>query len=277
MINFNGNFIPKAEFKIDFNNRAFSYGDSIFDTSKFAHGEIQFLEDHYFRLMASMRMLRMEIPLSFTQDFFKDEILKTISNCGFKETARIKFTIFRNSGGYYTPKTNKISYLIEVNELVKIVKNSYIVDLFKDYHVNTDLLSTLKTNNRIINVLSSIYANENELDNCLLINQNKHVVEANNANVFLIFGNKIVTPPVSDGCIKGVLRKKVIESIQQTGEFILEEKSISPFDLQKADSLFLTNSIIGIQAVTNYRKKEYNSYLVDMVKESFDTFVKTKQ
>ncbi|HIE45787.1 MAG TPA: aminotransferase class IV, partial [Flavobacteriaceae bacterium] len=88
--------------------------------------------------------------------------------------------------------------------------------------------------------------------------------------IFLIFGNRIITPPITDGCIKGIARKKVMESIEKAGEFILEEKSVSPFDLQKADSVFLTNSIIDIQTVTNYRKKEYNSYLVDMVKSSFN-------
>jgi branched-chain amino acid aminotransferase len=281
VINFNGKLIPKSEFKLDYNNRGFTYGDSIFDTSKFEHGEIQFLEDHYFRLMASMRMLRMKIPITFTQDFFKDEIIKTISKCCLTESARVKFTVFRNFGGYYTPKTDEISYLVEVNELNELVlttppNNTYLIDIFKDYHINSDLLSTIKTNNRIINVLSSIYTKENNLDNCLLINQNKHIVEANNANIFLIFENRIITPPISDGCIKGIMRKKVIESIHQTGLFILEEKSISPFDLQKADSLFLTNSIIGIQAITNFRKKEYNTYLVDMVKEGFDAFLDSK-
>jgi len=269
MLNFNGNLITKLDFKLSFQNRGFTYGDAIFDTSKFINGEIQFVEDHYFRLMASMRMLRMEIPLSFNLEFFKKEIVKTIKPNNLENQARIKFTVFRNEGGFYTPNTNKISYLVEVNALEIKTKTSYSIDIFKDYHSNTDLLSTIKTNNRIINVISSIYANENHLDNCLLINHNKHIVEASNANIFLIFGNVVVTPPISDGCIKGIMRKKVMESITQIGEFVLEEKSISAFDLQKADSVFLTNSVIGIQTVTNYRKKEYNTYLVEMVKEGF--------
>jgi len=274
MLNFNGKLIAKAAFNLDYNNRGFTYGDAVFDTSKFISNEIQFLEDHYFRLMASMRMLRMEIPLSFSLSFFEEEIKKTIKASNLSDKARIKFTVFRNSGGLYTPETNKISYLIEANPLLQNNKETYTIDVFKDYKVNSDLLSTIKTNNRIINILSSIYAKENNLDSCILINENKKIVETNNANIFLIFGNKISTPPLSDGCIKGILRKKVIESIQNYGEFILEEKSISPFDLQKADSVFVTNSIIGIQTVTNYRKKEYNTYLVDMVKTGFNSYLK---
>ena len=274
MINHNGNLISKADFNLSYNNRGFTYGDAVFDTSLFINGEIQFLEDHYFRLMASMRMLRMEIPLSFTKEFFKNEILKTVKSTNFEGRLRVKFTVYRNSGGFYAPKTHEISFLVEVNNTTEATSNSCQIDVFKDYYCNSDLLSTIKTNNRMLNILASIYSDENQLDNCLLINNNKHIVEATNANIFLIFGNKIVTPPLTDGCIKGIMRKKVIESITKTGEFVFEEKSISPFDLQKADSVFLTNSIIGIQTVTNYRKKEYNTYLVDMVKEGFDVLVK---
>jgi len=277
MLNFNGNILPKLDLNLKYNNRGFAYGDSIFDTSKLINNEIQFLEDHYFRLMASMRMLRMKIPITFTQDFFKTEIYKTLTACNLKNNARVKFTVYRNQGGYFTPKDNTISYIIETTPLINSIKDNYIVDIFKDYHTNSDLLSTIKTNNRIINIVSSIFTKENNLDNCLLINQNKKIVEATNANVFLIFGNKIITPPITDGCIKGIIRKKVIEAIKNAGEFIIEEKSISAFDLQKADSMFITNSVIGIQSITKYRKKEFNSYLVDMVKENFNLFIKNNK
>jgi len=277
MLNNNGTIIKKEDFHLPFNNRGFSYGDSIFDTSKFVNNKILFLEDHYFRLMASMRMVRMEIPATFTLTFFEEEILKTIKASNYTNNARIKFTVFRNSGGFYTPETNSVSYLIEINELNNNNKEVYTIDLYKDYLINADLLSTIKTNNRMLNVVASIYAKENNLDNCILINQNKKVVEAINANVFLIFQNKIITPPITDGCIKGIMRNKVIESIEKYGEFIIEETSISPFDLQKADSVFLTNSIVDIQTVTNYRKKEYNTYLVEMVKKGFDYFIENQE
>lgn len=271
MLNFNGEILAKSKFSLAHNNRGFSYGDAIFDTSKFIDGKIQFSEDHYFRLMASMRILRMQIPLTFTLTYFEKEIHKTLVSNNLSE-ARIKFSIFRNTGGFYTPKVSTISFLIETTELTIDYKQTQTLEVFKDYRINPDLLSSIKTNNRIINVLSSIYAKENDLDNCVLLNNNNNIVETNNANIFLISKNIISTPPISDGCIKGVMRKNVIASILQKCDFILEEKSISPFALQKADSVFVTNSIIGIQTITNYKKKKYNSYLVNMVKEGFSKF-----
>jgi len=275
MINFNGSIIAKDNLSLDYNNRAFSYGDSVFDTSKFVNNEIQFIEDHYFRLMASMRMLRMEIPMEFTLDFFESEIRKTIKANNFGEEARIKFTVFRNSGGFYLPTTHKVNFIVEVSKLQIRAIEDYSIDLFKDFYLSSSLLSTIKTNNRMLNVVASIYSSENNLDNCLLLNEKKNVVEAVNGNVFLIKGNEIHTPPVTDGCIKGIVRKKVIETIKAKGMFLLKEISISPFDLLKADSLFITNSIIGIQEVKKYRKKTYNSYLVDVIKADFDEMIKS--
>ena len=98
-------------------NRGFLYGDAVFETLKIVQGKILFLEDHYFRLMASMRILRMEIPMDFTMEFFEEQLLSTVKNEGFLDSARVRITVYRNDGGYYLPLTNTISYLIHATPL----------------------------------------------------------------------------------------------------------------------------------------------------------------
>lgn len=262
MINFNGTIFKKNDLFLNQDNRGLKYGDALFETIKVVNSKIFFLEDHYFRLMASMRILRMEIPDSFTMEFIERQILKTISNNDFDSTAvRIRFTVFRDSDGFYLPTTNSISYIIDValidSPFYLFNDKPYVVELFKDHLINSGLLSTLKTNNRVINVIGSIFAKENGYSNCFLLNENKSVVEALNGNVFLVKGNTIITPPVYDGCINGIVRKQLISIINKTEIYTIKESSISPFELQKADELFITNVIKGIQAVTKYRKKEY--------------------
>ena len=121
------------------------------------------------------------------------------------------------------------------------------------------LLSTLKTNNKVLNVLGSVYAKENQYDNCLLLNTNKNIVEALNGNLFLVKDNVIKTPPLDDGCLKGIMRKQVLEIIKKIPEFECVEASISPFELQKADELFVTNVVQGIQPISSFRKKTFTS------------------
>ena len=128
--------------------------------------------------------------------------------------------------------------------------------MYKDHYLSPSLLTTLKSNNKAINVIGSIYAKENKLDNCLLINTNKSVVEALNGNLFLVKGNIIKTPPLTEGCLKGIAREKVISVITSSNDYTIEETIISPFEIQKADEVFITNSVMGIQPITNYRNKE---------------------
>ena len=258
MINFNGTLLEKETAIFTRDNRGFKYGDAIFETMKVVEGKVVFLEDHYFRLMASMRMLRMEIPMTFTMQFFEEEVLKTVEINEIDITARVRFSVFRNDGGLYTPVTNKVSFVVEASELMSIFKPVYEVDIFKDFYVQASLLSTLKTTNRMLNTLASIFSRENELDNCILVNDNKNVVEAVNGNLFLVKGTTITTPPLSDGCIKGIVRKKLIELIETSTTYTLVEGKISPFDLQKADELFITNTIMGVQPITKYRKSTYS-------------------
>lgn len=262
MINING-IISEEVTQLSINNRGYNYGDALFETIKVSNNKILFWEDHYFRLMASMRILRMEIPMHFTMEFLQNEIIKTLdANDLINKSARVRLNVDRGEGGKYLPKTTSITFSIVVEplnvDLYKFSDNSYTVDLFKDYYVSPDLLSTLKTNNKVINVVGSIYAMENQLDNCLLLNTNKNVVEALNGNLFLVTNNIIKTPPLSDGCLKGILRNQIIEKIKLMDDYDIEEASISPFELQRADELFITNVILGIQPISNYRKKEFS-------------------
>lgn len=268
MVNFNGELLFDENVKLTIENRGFKYGDGIFETLKVNHNKIVFWEDHYFRLMASMRMLRMKIPMAFTLEFLEQEILKTVAVHNKSNSYRVRLNVYRKDGGLYTPKTNTIDYLIDVKENTYKTKEPYKVDVFKDFYNYSGLLSTIKTNNRLLNTLASIYAKENDLDNCVLINEKKGVVEVTNGNIFVLKGNIIKTPAITEGCIKGVLRKKVIEIINKNPDYSLEETNISPFEIQKSDEVFITNAIIGIQPVTNYKKKKFTTIFSEKLSKS---------
>ncbi len=278
MTNFNGNILDDST-PISINNRGYAYGDALFETIKVSNGKVLFWEDHYFRLMASMRIMRMEIPMNFTMEFLESQIHATLNaNQLQNESARVKLLVHRNEGGLYLPSQNSVGYNISVkpldNAVFEFSDTIYEVDLFKDYYVAPTLLSTLKSNNKAINVIGSIYANENELQNCLLLNTDKKVVEALNGNLFLVKDNVIKTPPLSDGCLKGIMRTQVLRIAKTLPELKIEEASISPFELQKADELFITNAIQGIQPISKYRKKVYNSELAKRLLDKLNVEVR---
>ena len=264
MININGHLTSSSEASLSVLNRGLAYGDALFESIKSLNGKILFWEDHYFRLMSSMRILRMEIPMKFTPEFLESQIIELLSfNVSNSNSFRVKLTVFRKYGGFYTPETNDINYFISADSIESDLyppnSSEYKIELFKDFYVNPGLLSTLKTNNKVLNVLGSIYAKENQYENCLLLNLNKSIVEALNGNLFLVKGYIIKTPPLSDGCLNGVMRKQVIEILNKSSDYEFIEDTISPFELQKADELFITNIVQGIQPITIFRKKLYTT------------------
>lgn len=278
MINFNGTLVTQDS-NILTQNRGFLYGDAIFETVKIVNSKVLYLEDHYFRLMASMRVVRMEIPMNFTMEYFEEQLLSLTDKLAISAAARARITVFRNDGGYYLPLDRSVSFLVHATALETALysfdKKGYEVDLFKDFYITKQLLSSIKSTNRILNVTASIYADENGLDNCLLLNDSKNVVEAIQGNIFMVMGGKLITPPVSEGCLNGVMRKQILGLAKTISGIDVVEDVISPFDLQKAEELFITNVIKGVQPITKYRKKTFTTSVAEQLVEKLNQIVAT--
>ena len=278
MINFNGTIVSE-DANLLTQNRAFLYGDGVFETVKVLNNKVLFLEDHYFRLMSSMRVVRMEIPMNFTMEYLEEQVLSTVNENSIAHSSRARITVYRNDGGYYLPKINTVSFIISTvgleKQLYYFEKTNYEVDLYKDFYITKQLLSSIKTTNKIINITGSIFADENGLDNCILLNDSKNVVEALQGNIFMVLGDKLITPPVSEGCLNGVMRKQILSLTKKIANLEVVEEVISPFDLQKADELFITNVIKGIQPITQYRKKSFSTTRSTEILEKLNEMIGT--
>ncbi len=264
MINFDGNLLEKNSFYLNGNNRGFRVGDMLYEEVKAVNGKLYFWEEHYLKLMASMRILRMEIPMEFTMEFLEEQVHSVLnSNKLMTAAALVRISVFRKNGIGILAEDQEISYLIETEETKNpfylLADSTYEIELFKDFYVNADFLSTLNTNNKMLRVVGRIYARENGYQDCLLLNTSKNVVAALEGNVFLVSGKLVKTPPLTEGCPDTVLRRKIIEIVQKSDEFTLLEAPISPFELQKADEIFICHVKAGMQPVSKYRKALYGS------------------
>ncbi|MGB1145043.1 MAG: aminotransferase class IV [Schleiferiaceae bacterium] len=260
MINYQGDIIELKALPVQDVKRATMYGDAVFETIRMRDNKLLFVEDHYFRLMASMRILRMPIPMEFTPEFFVDEANRLAEEVAVTD-GRLRLQVVRKSEGKYTPDdNNECVWWMELEELSSQdytwTSKGLKVDLFKDHYIQPGLLSTLKSSNALPYVLAGIFAKENGFDAMLLVNDKKMLVEANAANVFVLKDNILKTAPLEDGPLRGVFRKNLIGWAKEIGLEIKEE-SINPFELQKADEIWLTNTISGVQWVEKYRKRTY--------------------
>lgn len=271
MVNFNGALLNKEDRFLHHSNRGFRFGDVLFEEIRVLNGKIVFWEDHYFRLMASMRILRMDIPMEFTMEYLEEEILNTLNANNLRTSpALAKLAVYRRSGLTTTTSEDKVSFIIEVEGLTSpfytLDSAPYEVELFKDYFLGKDMLSKLDTNTKVVEVIASVFANENGFADCLLLNDLKQVVRTIKGSLFLIKDRTIITPSTTNGAKNSVLRKKLVEVVNALKEYALEETPISPFDLQKADELFVLSISKGIQPISQYRKKTYeNKVAMDLL------------
>ena len=198
-------------------------------------------------------MLRMEIPQHLNIEFLENEIIKTLKASNlFEYTSRVRLSLFRSDGGFYLPTNRSLQYFIEVFHLndksLSLNSSGLIVDVFHDHYKPIQTISNLKGGNSLVSVLSSIFADENNLDEAIILNLESNICETTASNIFIVTDKHIITPPLSSGCVNGIIRTKVVENASLWG-YSIEEKNMKTFELIKADEVFLTNSIKWINGL----------------------------
>ncbi|NGX84206.1 aminotransferase class IV [Aequorivita sp. KMM 9714] len=280
MINLNGQIVKEQDASISINNRGLHYGDAVFETMRYGNGKIYFWKDHYLRLKSSLKILKMESSENFSSNFLKQEISKTIAaQASLNSSYRVKLLVWRKAGGKYTPFTNEVEYAIMVEALASLTYPSnigaYKIGAYDEHLVSSGELSTLKSNNRLINVLGSVFAKENGFDNCFLLNEKNNVVEALNGNLFIVSGKTIITPPIQEGCLNGIMRKQLITIVKSDTEYSIKETSISVMDLHNADEIFITNVIQGVVPVSRYNEKAFEDKVAKILLQKLNDLVTT--
>lgn len=261
--NLNGQIFSQDSKVFGTSNRAYRYGDGLFETIRMMEGNLMYFKYHMERLFKGMNALKLQYHKAFDQEFIASEIVSLARANKIYKNARIRFSVFREDGGWYTPEKNTFQYLIELEGLDSNTYNAekgLIVDVYRDLRKDFTSISSLKTINALPYVLAGVYRKENQLDECVLLNRENNIVESISSNIFLVKENKIYTPAISEGCIDGVMRRVVIDIIKKKKIQLFETKLPEAL-LEHSDEIFLTNTIKGIQSVVGIGNKRYFSKL----------------
>ncbi|PCH68836.1 MAG: hypothetical protein COC06_08765 [Bacteroidales bacterium] len=256
----NGKLYSKDELLFGAGNRAFRYGDSLFETIHANGTEIQFLPEHLNRLTRGMDCLGMIIPSGFREKIKKDIIFLINKNKAFAGT-RIRLSVFRKDGGLYTPTDNSISYLIETSVLENahyvLNRKGLIIGVFDDMRKSYNLVSQYKTGNSLPFILASNYRKSMNWDDCLLLNERGNIVESISSNLFLVKDGVLMTPSIENGGVSGIMRKQIIEIAANLNITVFDDCNLNHETILSADEIFLTNAISGIQWVVAYQQRRY--------------------
>jgi len=275
-INLDGFLYEEDEKIFSINNRAFKFGDAVFETIRVINGKPIFLDNHFERLKKGMDILRMKnIPMTFEK--LKEQIIHLIDKNNIKKGGRVRITVFRVGEGLYTPKNDTKSFVIEVtsisNNLFELNTKGLKIDIYNGIILFNTPLSQIKTTNKIPNIITGIYKTEHQLDDCLMVNQHNRIVEAISSNVFLYKNNTLYTPAIEEGCTEGITRSQIIEIAHEMNINVIEGMITASMLLQ-ADELFLTNSIAGIKWVETYRSRTYTCETIKKILDKLNQSVK---
>ena len=253
-----------------FQNNAFLYGDAVKVHFFIKNSQLIMAEECYFFLMASMRKMRMNIPLSFTLEFFSDIFLTAIAENQVKEGV-IELLAYRNRDDGFSAKTPVHFYFeIRLKDEVLKISDKYELDLMKEISVNTNVLSNIKVHSPE-NIYAEIYAKENDLDDVIFLNPNKKIARTIYGNLLLLEENTIKIPKQTEGAYISPLMENFVTFVHKNNLATIEEAELSAFESQKAEEILVISDEKGIFTVSKIRNKEFGNERYKTMLEAWKT------
>jgi len=266
-INYNGQIVEENTPIIIANNRGLRYGDGLFETIKFKNNTLFFIDDHFARLWNGMKLLQFDIPKLFTPDFLENQILHLIQKNNYP-AARVRLTIIKGKGGLYDAQNHIPQFIIECWPLPAsnglLNENGLHCCIYYDALKPIDNFSNCKHNNYLPYTMGAIFAKNKKCNDAIILNHKQQICDSTVANIFLIKEDTIFTPPLSEGCVAGVLRHFIIKELIKLNYKIIETP-ITMTVLLEADEVFLSNSIYNIRWVSCIEDKSYQNTLTQKI------------
>jgi branched-chain amino acid aminotransferase len=272
MMNFDGAVLSAGQGILTADNRGFRYGDGLFETMLAIEGRIRLWPYHLERLLSGMRMLRFEPTAQFATAIEQQILELCAVNGDVAEGAcsRVRLMVFRGDGSLTDAIDTFPHYIIQSSPWPSGPAGwnteGLVIDIFAGGCKACDAYATLKSNNCLLYSMAAMYGRERGLDDCLVLNSHGGLADSTIANLFYIKDHRFYTPPLSEGCVAGVMRRFLLEALPRAG-YSVREQPVSPEELAGADEVFLTNALRGIRWVRSFRGIAYGNRLAAAVHE----------
>ena len=262
---YNGSFIPGGSPLIGANSRALRYGDGLFETIKLIENRLLLADAHFDRLFQGLSLLQFDIPKHFTRLSITDSILQLVRKNNAEEAARIRLSVLRSNGGPYDPENMQPQLLIQCWPLpehtLQLNQNGLQIGIYADARKACDAFANLKSNNYLPYLMGALFAKQHQLNDAVLLNVFDRICDASIANIAWVKNGTIFTPPLTEGCVAGVMRRYLLEQCERTTGLAMKEQAGTAKDLAEADEVFLTNAISGIRWVSQCGETKYGHSL----------------
>lgn len=255
----NKNLVSSEHPCIGYNDRGFTLGHGLFETILIKKGGIPALDYHWRRLEKSAEMIGISLP--FTRLELEELVQMLIQENHLQDKiagSRITLTHGESKRGILPTKAPNPNFLITTFECMPPTDKPLAALIVKTRKNEYSITSRIKSLSYLDNILAKKEAVNAGYDEAILLNTAGNIADGATSNIFIVKNKQIITPPISDGSLPGVIRAILLEELK--GVFSFSEKTITPGELIEADEIFLTNALIGVKKVGKLNHKKFNFF-----------------
>ncbi|MBL8708876.1 MAG: aminotransferase class IV [Rhodospirillaceae bacterium] len=244
MIWLNGQLLPPDQARIDPRDRGFTLGDGLFETLAARDGTPVALADHLERMARACTVLDLPLPVEASEVPAAIAALLAANHLT-RGPAAMRLTLSRGVGsrGLLLPLDPK-PVLVMTASAHPPVPGHLDADVVAIRRNEGSPLSRIKSLNYLDNVLAQQEAQARGADEGLMLNNAGRVAGFARGNLFLLRGERLLTPPLVDGVLDGIVRHKILLNAGEIGLQAVEH-SLERADLDAAEALYITNSLLG--------------------------------
>lgn len=252
----NGQLLDAGTPLFDAANRGFRYGDGLFETIKILKGVPLLWQLHMHRLHYGMSTLGIQYGADLSDHLLRQVVqLCQHNNC--TERARVRIAVYRHVN-------DEAGFVVEAGPLASDAfawnEQGWRLGTYGAVQKSIDLLANHKTANYLLYTMAARAAQQQQVDECLVLNTKGNICDGSRTNIFLIKQGQLITPALTEGCVAGVMRSYLLQYCRGQGIEVLE-KSVDIMELTAADEVCLTNAIQGLRWVHSYGAKTYGNTL----------------
>lgn len=254
----NGRFLGADEAHLSALDRGFTLGDGVFETMRAYGGHVFRLQDHLARLRFSAKRLALPVPWSDVQ--LSEALGETMARNGLAD-AILRLTVSRGvptRRGLEPPLDPKPTLVIQAVPAaapsMEKYQGGYSAVLASIRRNESSPLSYVKSCNYLDSVLVKMEALAAGADEGIMLNTAGNIACGSSSNIFLVLGDRLVTPSLDCGVLAGITRRVVLELAADLG-LGREERPVALEELSRCQEAFLTNSVIEVMPLTKWQGK----------------------
>jgi len=243
--------------KISIFNRNVQFGDGLFETCVVENKKILFWVNHFARLNRGCEQLKIS---KVDESVWLSDVKKALSLCSYDHCV-VKLILSRGESlrGYGFKDDIKPVRAVIVSELQKTtLNNSFCLEYCQSGYDSNPKLAGIKHCNRLEQVLARAGLKSDE---GIMLDENHNVISVTQGNIYAIHGNTLITPKLDKCGVEGTRRDVILDLAKLLG-IKVKVDTLSVKELGQADEVFISNSIIGIQSISQIGDISFSENLI---------------